>query len=69
MPIGLNTGQEVCTGNCQHMGYQLEVQGVPIRSYQNGIGAYTIYNRAPKDVLQVVLDDYHVQEAHFEHDV
>jgi len=38
--------------------HQLEVQAVPLRSYQNGIGAYTIYNRAQKDVLQVVLDDY-----------
>jgi len=49
--------------------YQLEVQAVPLRIYQNGIGAYTIYNRAPEDVLQVDLDDYHVQEAEFEHDV
>ena len=50
--------------------HRLEVQEVPLRSYQNDISAYTIYyNRAPKNVLQVVLDNYHVEEAYFERDV
>ena len=49
--------------------HKLEVQAVPLRSYQSSIGMYVIYNRVPKNVLQVVLDDYRVQEAHFEDDV
>jgi hypothetical protein len=49
--------------------HKLEVQAVPLHSYQNGIDAYTIYNRVPKNVLQIVLDEYHVEEAHFERDV
>jgi hypothetical protein len=49
--------------------HKLDVQAVPLRSYQSSIGMYVIYNRVPKNVLQVVLDDYRVQEAHFEDDV
>lgn len=43
--------------------YEREVKVVPIPWYHRGWGAYT---RAPKDVLQTILDRYRVQNAHFE---
>ncbi|KIM37284.1 hypothetical protein M413DRAFT_31002 [Hebeloma cylindrosporum] len=41
--------------------YMLEVDAVPLRRYQSGMGWYVTYNLACKDVLQATLDEYRGQ--------